>query len=302
MSVADGVEGAVLRRELADMAEPMSTPEKTALWAVLFGLGVAVVSLALPSAFDLPPYLWRVAYCAGVIVTTISAFFIGYENFAKSHPNAKSNKTRVTAFLKVGIASVAGAVWISVVLLQPHRATINPEDLKAALLRPPHVVITQARPTFLSKDDGIRFIVYFINVGPRAIRNVTIHFGLGFTLERTISKEDQEKALVGLSQLPMDKNSDDFMEAGVTRNSMVPGDLSYKTPITIEKLKEIQQKKGAMFLAVQVSFFDDKTDDIWRAELCEFWDYNVPEELVNNIAPHLCAGHNGMVSPKKDGS
>jgi hypothetical protein len=285
----------------ADMAEPMSTPEKTALWAVLFGLGVAVVSLALPSAFDLPPYLWRVAFCLGVIVATISAFFIVYENFAKSHPNAKSKRTRVAAFLIFGIASVVGAVLISIVLPQPHPATINQEDLKAALFQPPHVVITQAQPTFLSKDDGIRFIVYFINVGPRAIRGDTIHFGLGFTLGGTVSKEDQEKALVGLSQFPMDRNSTDFMEAGITRNSMIPGDLNDKTSITIEKLKEIQQKKGTMFLAVQISFFDDKTNDIWRAELCEFWDYNVPEELVNNIAPHLCDGHNGMVSPKKGG-
>jgi amino acid transporter len=223
------------------MAEPISTPEKTALWSVLFGLCVAVASLALPLAFDLPSFLWRVSFCAGVIGATISAFFIGYDNFAKSHPNAKSKKNRVAAFLIVGIAIVVGAVWISIVLPRPHPA-INQEDLKEALFQPPHVVITQAQPTFLSKDDGIRFIVYFINVGPRAIRNVTIHFGLGFTLGGTISREEQEKEFVRLSGLPMDKNGDDFMDAGVTRNSTFPGDLGYKTPITLEKLKEIQKK------------------------------------------------------------
>ena len=74
------------------MAEPMSTPERTALWAVLFGLGVAVVSLTLPFAFDVPPYLYRVGFCIGVTVAAISAFFIGYENFAKSHPSAKSRR------------------------------------------------------------------------------------------------------------------------------------------------------------------------------------------------------------------
>jgi hypothetical protein len=202
------------------------------------------------------------------------------------------------AFSIAAIASASGAAWISFFLPQPHPVTIGPEDLKAALFQPPHAVITQAQPIFLSKDDGIRFVVYFTNVGPRAIRGVTVHFGFAFTMDGLIPQAEQEKVFVGLTQLPMDTNGSDFMEAGMTRNSTLPGDLSVHTAITVEKLKELRQRKGTMFLALQVSFFDDKTNDIWRAELCEYLDYNVPEELTNNIAPHLCVGHNGMVAPK----
>ena len=82
----------------------------------------------------------------------------------------------------------------------------------------------------------------------------------------SVPVDAQEKAFAGLSQFPMDKNSADFMKSGTIRNSTLPDDLSKHTNITGEKLKEIQQKKGAMFLAIQISFFDDKTDDVWSAE------------------------------------
>ena len=97
------------------MAEPMSTAERTALWATLFGLGVAVASLALPSAFDLPSYLWRVAFCLGITVSAISAFFIGYENFAKAHPNARARRTRTATFSIVGARKCCGTTWASLV-------------------------------------------------------------------------------------------------------------------------------------------------------------------------------------------
>jgi hypothetical protein len=281
------------------MAEPMSKSERTGLWAIIFGLAVTVGSLALPLSFDVSPYVYRVAFFIGATAAAISAFFIAYENFANTRPNARSRRSRTVAFSLAAIAIVAGAAWGSIFLPTPRPTTIGPDDLKKALFQPPHVVITQAKPTFLSKDDGVRFIVYFTNAGPRAVRGVTIHFGLAFTDGGTFSEAHQETAFAGLENFPLDKNSTDFMEAGMTRNSTLPGDFGYHTPITIDELKEIQQNKGAMLLAVQVSFFDDKTNDVWRAESCQYWDYNVPKELVNHISAHLCIGHNGMVAAER---
>jgi hypothetical protein len=264
----------------------MSSGEKTALWSLLFGVGVAVAALALPLAFDVPPYVWRVALCLGAIISAASATLIAYENFVKRHPSSNARRLRITTFVVCAALIVLASVFCSIFIPEPKHFVIYPR-----------VAITQVQPIFLSQDDGIRFNIDFTNLGPRSVRGVTIHFGLGFSTGGAIPEERRNQAFADLAKLKLpDPKSADFMETGANRNNTLPGSLDEHTEVTSVKMKEIQQTKGMLFIAISISYFDDKTDDIWRTEFCEYWDYNIPQTLVNNISPHLCTAHNGITT------
>jgi len=264
----------------------MSSGEKTALWSLLFGLGIAVAALALPLAFDVPSYIWRIAFCLGIIISASSGAFVVYENFAKFHPSHNTRVVRAVIVLIFAFGIVFVSVLASIFIDEPRHFIVTPR-----------VVITHAQPIFLSRDDGLRLNIDYTNLGPRAVRGIKVHYGIGFSIGGAFPRDRQDQAFVDLKKFPTDRDSSDFMETGANRNSTLPDDLNAHTDVTSDKLKEIQTTKGTLFIAIELSYFDDKTNDLWCTDFCEYWDYNVPQNLVENISPHLCVGHNGMVGP-----
>jgi hypothetical protein len=276
----------------------MAKAEKTALWSILFGVGLAVASLALPIAFEVPAYVWRISFSIAVAVCAASGFFIAYLNFVKSHPKEKTRQTRIGIFSAVGVIVVVAAVLASIAIPEPRPAGISEQQLKEAITQPPRVVLSAVEPVWVSKQDDLRFNINFSNQGQRAVRGLGIHFAVGTTPGGLVPDKKYDEIFADLeAKYPPSANSADFMQPGNNRNSTLPGQLDEHSLITPERLKETVKKKGVLFVAIVLNYFDDRTNDVWHTEFCEYWDYNIPEELVEHSLPHYCTSHNGIVAP-----
>jgi hypothetical protein len=249
--------------------------------------------MALPFAFDISALIWRSLFCLGTGISVLSGAPIAYSFFVSGQSDQKLR--RKIAWL-IGItASLAFivALGVSIALPEPRSSGITRQDLEAAVSQPPRLVIRQITPVWLAKDD-LRFNVNYSNDGQRGVRGTIAHFGIAIAGDQ-ILKPDLDKIFLGFRNLKQpDPKSTDSIQPGEVRTATLPGELETHTDLTEEKFREIQTKKQSLYLFVVIMFFDQDTNNAWQTELCQYWDYRVPPELVQRILPHLCTSHNGV--------
>jgi hypothetical protein len=171
---------------------------------------------------------------------------------------------------------------------------VTKADLAAAVRQPPRVIVTQITPLGPTSKDDLRFSVTYSNQGQAVISGPIPHFGVG-TGKGPVDSAAVDKMFGGFDSMPAASQANvDMVQPGEGRLSTFPSQLDQHTGVTKSILKELQDNRGALYLLVDIRYRDVRDASLWKTQLCQYWDFNVPREILPRIAPHMCTGHNGV--------
>ena len=259
------------------------------------GLAVALLQASLDAAgikgINLAYLYLALAWVAGVGATA----------FAESSWALR----RTTRWTILGVvASAWGAALFTAGVFEHFAAknqmpAVTQSELTAALRQPPRVIIDQIEPVTPTKDDDLRFNIHFANQGQAAVTTPRPHFGIGGAKgPGRLSPEMLDRAFADFSKFGTPPLSSDTLEQGQGRISTLPGMLTEHTGITAAELKSLQRSMGALYLLIDLRYRDVRDGTAWESQLCQYWDFNVPANLLPRMAPHLCTSHNGVFRTK----
>jgi hypothetical protein len=119
----------------------MGLSDKTALIGIVLGGVIAVLGVAMPLGFDVPPLVWRSISCVGMLACATLLAWLLFEHFVRTHPNASTKRRRSISLIIGSICLVGATIWIALAVPQPKNygelilAKLNQDSSRAV----PHV-------------------------------------------------------------------------------------------------------------------------------------------------------------------